>query len=396
MVRNASLFCQILEFFPRGRFQALVREYGVERSAKGFTSWSQFVSMLFCQLAQMKSLREICNGLTSCMGKVRHLGIQEAPCRSTLAYANEHRHWAFFEALFKDMLSYCIQQAPQKKFRFKNKLLSLDATVIDLCLAMFPWATFRQTKGAVKLHMLLDHDGYLPVYAYISEGSVHEIQIARTIDLPADSIVAMDRGFTDFSLYGTWTDRKVWFVTRLKDNAVYETLENREVPKRGVILSDELILLTGVKARETCPHTLRRITVWDEVNQCPIVLLTNHLRFAASTIAAIYKDRWQIEIFFKTLKQNLKVKTFVGTSENALKIQIWTALIALLIVKHLQHRARFNWSLSNLVAMLRLNLFTYRLLNDWLDDPWETPPLGPSSGQQDLPFPGSGQHVVKS
>jgi hypothetical protein len=395
MIRQMSLFSQLLNEFSRPAFVGLVRKHQTERCAKGFSSWSHFVAMLFCQLAQAKSLREICDGLRCCLGKLVHIGMKSGPRRSTLAYANQHRSWELFQDLFFEMLQRCQEVAPQKKFRFKNKLLSLDATVIDLCLNLFPWARFRQTKGAVKLHLLLDHDGYLPTYAWIREAAVHEINIARLLELPAGSVLALDMGYVDYRLYSTWTNRKIWFVTRTRCNVRYRVVERRPPVQRRRILADDIIAWTNFYARKNCPQRLRRIVVWDPDKEEEIVLLTNHMDFAASTIAAIYKDRWQIEIFFKTLKQNLKVKTFVGTSENALKVQIWTALIAMLLIKYLKFRATLSWSMSNLISLLRLNLFTYRSLWDWLNHPFDTPPLEPQPVQLALPIPGLGQHLVK-
>jgi hypothetical protein len=394
MVRHASLFSQLIALFDRKKFYELVYRHKSERFAKKFTSWDHFVSMLFCQIAQAKSLREICGGLACCMGKMRHLGMKKAPNKSTLSYANTHRPWQMYRDLFYDTLKWCRLAAPGKhKFRFKNKLLSLDSTTISLCLSMFPWAEFRRTKGAVKLHLLLDHDGYLPTYAYISNGKKHDINVARNISLSAGSIVALDRGYTDYSLYAYWTKNDVYFVTRLKDNADYTVIHEFEVPQKRNILSDQLIVLTGYYSQKYCPYPLRKIVVWDKDNERQIVLLTNHLDFGATTISAIYKDRWQIEIFFKALKQNLKIKTFVGTSENALYIQIWTALIAILLLKFLQFKSKFDWALSNLVAFLRWNLFSYRNLWDWLDSPFDVLPVIPKSVQYPLPFAGVGQHL---
>lgn len=382
MNKSISMFGQILHVVPKSDFYTIVKETGAERGAKGFSCWGQFVSMLFCQVGQAKSLREICGGLASCLGKLKHLGISEAPRRSTLAYANEHRSWTVYQKLFFQVLSICKPLAKgRKKFRFKNPLFSLDATIIDLCATMFDWATYRKTKGAVKLHLLLDHEGYLPVFAHITEGNVHEINMAKDLSLPAGSIVAMDRGYNDYGLFAKWTEQGVFFVTRLKDNALYHVVEEHAVQERGPVLEDQIIELDGAAAQTKCSHRLRRVEVWDAENKRSIVLLTNNLKLASATIAAIYKDRWQIEIFFKTIKQNLKVKTFVGTSANALKIQIWTALIAILLLKYLQFRSRIAWSLSNLVALLRYNLFTYRDLWAWLDDPFETPPLEPGGEQ---------------
>ena len=394
MVRNASLFSQLLNLINRQRFYELIYRHGSERYAKGFSSWDHFVSMLFCQLAQAKSLREICGGLACCLGKLRHLAMVKAPSKSTLSYANAHRPWQMFEDLFYETLKFCRQAAPSKKFRFKNKLLSLDSSTISLCLAMFPWAKFRRTKGAIKLHLLLDHDGYLPSYAYIENAKRHDITIARKLALSPGSIIAMDRAYNDYKLYAQWTQNDIYFVTRLKQNADFMFVEVRDIPQNRNIIADDLIMFTGYYAQKDCPYPLRRIVVWDPEKDREIVLLTNHLDFGATTVAAIYKDRWQIEIFFKALKQNLKVKTFVGTSENALYIQIWTALIAMLLIKFLQFKSKISWSLSNLIAFLRWNLFTYRNLWEWIDKPFETKPIVPESVQYSLAFKGFGQHPL--
>lgn len=385
MVRCTSLFSQVLSLISRVEFAKHVKELKAERGTKGFSCWGQLVGMLFCQLAQAQSLREICDGLRCCLGKLNHLGLKEAPHRSTLSYANAHRPWEVFERTFYGVLEACRKLTPKKKFRFRNKLLSLDASVIDLCVTLFDWAKFRQTKGAVKLHLLLDHEGYLPSFALITDGKTHEIKVARTLKLPVGSIVAIDRGYNDYRLFGQWTQAEIWFVTKMKSHTSYEVVEKRRALVERNILSDEIIRLTGQEAEKKCPHQLRRVVAWDEQKQESIVLLTNHLDFGATTISAIYKDRWQIELFFKALKQNLKVKTFVGTSANALRIQIWTALIAMLLLKYLQLKSRLGWALSNLVALLRWNLFTYRDLWEWIDDPFETPPLSSLPEQLVLP-----------
>ena len=395
MVRHASLFSQLVALFDRKKFYELVHRHRSERFAKRFNSWDHFVAMLFCQVAQAKSLREICGGLACCLGKMRHLGMRRAPNKSTLSYANAHRPWRMFEDLFYDTLHWCRQAAPGKhKFRFKNKLLSLDSTTISLCLSLFPWAKFRRTKGAVKLHLLLDHDGYLPTYAYISNGQKNELTVTRKTTLPAGSIVTMDRGYNDYRLFASWTRDGIYFVTRLKDNADYFVIHEYDLPQNRNVLSDQLVLFTGPQSQNKCPYPMRRLEVWDKVKERRIVLLTNHLEFGPTTISDIYKDRWQIELFFKALKQNLKVKTFVGTSENALYIQIWTALIAMLLIKYLQFKSKFAWSLSNLIAFFRWNLFSYRDLWDWIDSPFEVLPIVPRSVQYLLPFSGVGQHLA--
>ena len=388
MIQAASLFNQLLQHFPRAEFAALVRKHNAERGAKGFTCWAQLVAMLFCQMAHADSLREICNGLACSVGKLVHLGIGVAPNKSTLAYANKHRPATLYEELFYTALGRFRDEKGlgirKQRFRFKNKLLSLDSTTISLCLEMFPWAKFRRAKGGVKAHVLLDHDDYLPRYVLITEARRSDVKMADAFPLNPGSIVVMDRGYNDYALFGKWTDEGIHFVTRLKDNAVYEVLEEGLLPANRNIRSDQLIQFTGEKAQKDCPSPLRRVAVWDAVNEREIVLLTNLQEFAATTIAAIYKDRWEIELFFKALKQNLKVKTFVGTSENALRIQIWTALIAILLLKWLHHLSKAKWSLSNLASMLRMNLFTYRDLTAWLDNPFGTPPILPESQQLTL------------
>lgn len=385
MVQAMSLFNQLLQHFPSLEFAALVKKHSAERAAKGFGCKTQLVAMLFCQLAHVDSLREICNGLACCLGKLVHLGIGVAPNKSTLAYANKHRPAKLYEELFYTALGRFRDAKGlglrKQRFRFKNKLLSLDSTTISLCLEMFPWAKFRRAKGGVKAHVLLDHDDYLPRYVLITEARRSDVRMAGAFPLNRGSIVVMDRGYNDYALFGKWTAEEIYFVTRLKDNAAYEVVEECAVPENRNIRSDQLIRFTGEKAQEDCSCLLRRVVVWDAVNERAIVLLTSLLAFGSTTIAAIYKDRWEIELFFKALKQNLKVKSFVGTSENALRIQIWTALIAILLLKWLHHLSKAKWSLSNLASMLRLNLFTYRDLSAWLDNPFGTPPILPESQQ---------------
>lgn len=386
MKASCSMFSQILKLIPRTDFERIVKETGAEYRSKGLSSWSQFVGMLFCQLGRAHSLREIEGGLKSCEGKLAHLGI-EAPARSSLSYANAHRPWALFEKVFYGLFEIVAAKVVgKKKFRFKNKLVSLDSTVIDLCLSMYDWAKFRRTKGAVKLHLVLDHDGYLPCFGLITDGKVADVKAAHQIHFAPDTIVVDDRGYNDYRLFAKWTDASVYFVTRMKDNALFEVVEERTPPRNRGVLKDQIIRLTGTGAEGKCPHLLRRVEAIREDTGDLLVFLTNHHTLGASTIAAIYKDRWQIELFFKALKQNLKIKTFVGTSANAVKTQIWTALISMLLLRYLQLSSRFGWSLANLVALLRMNLFTHRDLMAWLDKPFATPPDPRDNPQATLAF----------
>jgi hypothetical protein len=389
MNRVCSIFYQILELLPRLEFEEQVRKYKAERHSRGFSSWAQLVAMLFCQLGHAQSLREIAGGLASCEGKLRHLGIEDAPKRSTLSYANEHRPWQLYEGVFYVLLKRCQGEAAgqKRKFKFRHKLLSIDSTVIPLCLSMFDWAKYKRAKGAVKLHMVLDHDGYLPSYAVLSDGKTSDITAAKKMNFAPDTMLVFDRGYTDYDWWLSLTRQKIHFVTRLKDSAEYGVVEQREVLKNGAITRDEVILLTSQQeiGKEAL---LRRIEIWVEEKKETMVFITNNMKLAASTIAAIYKERWQIELFFKAIKQSLRIKTFVGTSENAVQTQIWTALIAILIVKYLQLRSTFTWSLSNLVALLRQQLFVYRDLFTWLNDPFQAPPAlkGIHDGQLALTF----------
>jgi len=377
MRRFCSIFSQLLQLFPRLEFESAVKQHQAEYHARGFTSWGQFVAMLFCQLGRAHSLREICGGLASCEGKLQHLGIPVAPKRSTLSYANEHRPWELFQTVFEQLLGRCQSwvagQGGKKKFRFQNRLLSLDATVIDLCVSLFDWAEFRRTKGAIKVHLLLDHDGYLPSFAVITPGKMHEVKVARKLRFDPGTVLVFDRGYVDYQWFVELTRQQVWFVTRLKQSATYQVVEKREVPERGQVLGDEVIFFPGL-AEPSEEYFFRRVEIWDPEKEESVVFLTNHKSFGPTTIGRIYRDRWQVELFFKALKQNLKIKTFVGTSANAVHTQVWTALIAMLLLRYLQLQAKFAWSLSNLAALLRQQLFVYRDLARWLDEPFEAPP----------------------
>jgi hypothetical protein len=343
--------------------------------------------MLFCQLGAARSLREICHGLAASEGKLRHLGIALAPSRSTLAYANEHRPWQLYQTVFSNLLQRCHSVASgKKKFRFKNKLLSLDSTSIDLCASLFDWAKYKRTKGAAKLHLLLDNEGYLPCFACITDGKQHDVTVGRTLRFQPGTIVVFDKGYVDYHWWEQMSADGVYFVTRFKRDLHIQQVAEREVPPHSQVRRDQDIAITPYRKDFTLQ--LRLVTIWDEEKQEEITFLTNHLKFGPTTIARIYKERWQIELFFKSLKQLLRIKTFVGTSANALKTQIWIALIAMLVLKYLHLKSQFGWSLSNLVALLRQQLFVYRDLYLWLDTPFQAPPVleGLHDGQLLLGF----------
>jgi hypothetical protein len=306
MKRFCSIFSQLLQLFPRLEFEQAVKKHQAERGAKGFTSWGQFVAMLFCQIGRAHTLREICGGLASCEGKLKHLGVAEAPKKSTLAYANENRPWEMYQTVFGQLLEKCqstvMESGWKKKFRFKNKLASLDSSTIDLCLSLFDWAKFRRTKGAVKLHLLLDHDGYLPSYAVITDGKKSDIKVARTMKFASGTVLVMDRGYNDYDWFAELTDAGVFFVTRMKTNADYEVVAKRKTPENSRVVKDEDIFFFSM-AKVGKEYFFRRVEVWDDEKQRTLVFLTNHLMFGATTIAAIYKDRWKVELFFDVATQ---------------------------------------------------------------------------------------------
>jgi hypothetical protein len=385
MQRVSSIFAQLVNLVPRVVFDDAVKQHQANKHSKAMPAWSQFIALLYCQLGGARSLREVIGGLAASEGKLKHLGVKKAPCRSTLSYANKHRPWQVYRSVFEQVVGLCQGEAVAKgrKFRFKHPVLSLDSTVIPLCMEMFEWAQYTRTKGAAKVHTVLDNRSLLPQYAVITNGKTSDIKAARSLHFEAGAILVMDRAYEDHKWWRKLTAGGVFFVTRLKDSTTYRIVEERSKPA-GAILRDEVIELCSEPESDS-PMRLRRIEMWLEDKQQTIVFVTNHLKLAASTIAAIYKDRWQIELFFKAIKQSLRIKSFIGTSENAVQTQIWTALIAIVLVRYLQLRSTWKWSLSNLVALLRCQLFVYRDLWKWINEPFQ-PPVDLDSPQLSLVF----------
>jgi len=367
MAHCNTIFHQMLKLIPRHHFGKLETEHGTGRKARSFTRWSQLVHLLSMQLTARVSLRDGVSSLKARIKSLYHLGVKPV-ARSTFADANHQRPASFFEALFGLMYRRCQPLAPKHKFRFKNKLFSLDATVVSLCLTLFPWAAFRRTKGGIKLHTLLDHDGYLPAFVAVSPAREPDIKKARSLSLPKGSIVVEDLGYTDYAWYAQLTAQKIFFVTRQKRNARYEVLERRKVNTYQGLLSDHTIRLTGAKAQE-CPMPLRRIAYCDAATGRRYVFLTNHFQLAAKTIADIYKERWQIEIFFRFIKQNLKIKAFIGNSENAVLTQIYAALIVYLLLCYLKFMCNLSITLQNCIRILQLNLFRTCTVQELFEPP---------------------------
>jgi len=387
---HITLFSQIIQKIDRSIFNRLVREKQTDKACKGFTSWNHLVSMLFCHFAKSTSLRDISNGLRSATGNLNHLGVTRAPSKSSISYQNKHRNADLFKELYYALLSHLGQQARFKRVKLKIKVpvYLLDATIISVCLSIFNWATYRTKKGAIKMHTLLDYDGKLPVYVHITPASVADNIGAYDIPLETWSVVVADRFFIDFPMLHIWDSNGVYFVIRHKNNLSYTSIRERDLPDNHAqhVLIDEEIELKSAVSKAKYPKKLRRVAVWDDKNKQTIELITNNFTWAAQTIAQLYKSRWEIEIFFRDLKQLLHIKTFIGTSENAVMIQIWTALITILLLKVLKASATYKWHLSNLVAFIRLNIFVKIDLQLWLNKPFEDHDKPPDTYRQGVLF----------
>lgn len=379
MSHHNTVFAQLLKFVSRHEFETLAKQHHEGQKLRKMSRWSQFVALSLAQFAGRSSLRDIVSNLSAQTSKLYHLGSGQVT-RSSLARVNEAQPYTLYEALFHKLLSRCQSLAPRHGFRFKNKLYSLDASTIDLCLSVFPWAKFRTTKGAVKLHVGLDHDGLLPSFVTVTDGKSHDVTIGRTLDLPVDSIVVMDRAYIDYSWFNALNTKGIFFVTRQKRNARYRVIERRPVLKNKNLTSDQTIVLTGTKA-DNCPIPLRRIGYRDPETGKQYVFLTNNFTLAAKTIADIYKARWQIELFFKCIKQNLKIKSFVGTSKNAVLTQIWIAMCTYLLLTWIKFSSRIERSLQQMIRLLQLNLFERRELLPLLKGAPPNPPDIPTQTQ---------------
>jgi hypothetical protein len=398
-MKNSHIFTQVLQHINWDAFSSIVAKHKGDKAAKGITCRSQFIMMLFAHVAGFDSLREICQGMETQGGHLNHMGIEKIPKKSSLSYANMHRPWMIYRDMFEAMVTE-LQPKISRKSKprgFKGKLLSIDSTTIDLCLAMFPWAKFHHKKGAVKIHTVLDHDGLIPVFADISNGRMHDSRAFKNMLsdhpslFPEDCWVVMDRAYNEYLSFGEMTEKNIWFVTRIKSNAIYHVKETLEVPQNSNIISDEVIELSSTKGQQ-CGYYLRRVVVDDVANNRKIELLCNNLKFGATTIAAMYKNRWQVELFFKQIKQNLKIKSFVGTSENAVKTQIYCALCAIVLLNYLksisdskrEYCKQKSFSFSNMASLLRISLFRCSSLDEWLANPFVPPPEYSDCEQQNL------------
>ena len=367
MLKVGTIFTELLKLIPRYQFDRSVEKYQGDYYCKSFTAWRQFITMLYSQIKNKDSLRDIVTGLRTQSNKWYHLGLDKV-CRSTLSDANNKRDYRIFEELFYQLLARCKSFTPKHKFRFKNSLYSIDASTIDLCLSVFPWAKFRKTKGAIKLHCLYDHSGALPSFMVVTDGKAHEAKVMKekNFPLPPDSIVSVDRGYLDFKWLYSLAKKRVYFVTRAKSNFNYHVIGQHKEPKGKGVLKDEIISLGGFYAKKDYSDNLRRIEFYDEERKKKLVFLTNQFGLAASSIAAIYKARWQIELFFKWIKQNLKIKSFLGTSKNAVMIQIWVAMCYYLLLAYLKYQTKYAHSMLELTRLIKETLFDRKNLIDIL------------------------------
>lgn len=370
---KVSLFSQVLQLIDRNLFRSLVRKHDTDKHNKGINSWTHLVSMLFMHMANATSVRDISNGLRSATGDLSHLGVVRSPSKSTISYINAHRSYKLFEELYYnllDRLEPSLQRRSQYGRRLKRQIFIMDSSIIPLSLGLFDWAKFRTRKGAIKLHAVLDYNTGLPCYGVISEGKKHDINIARETEFPAESVLVVDRAYVDFDWLYNLDSSGVFFVTRLKSNADIQVAQSYLIDqKKEHLLSDQDIELTGFYTAKKYPKHLRIVKVYDQRNDQELILLTNNMFWTADTIAQLYKARWNVETFFKYLKQLFHVKTFIGTSPNAVRIQMWTAMIAILLLSYLKNTAKYKWHLSNLVSFLRINLFVKIELWKWVNNP---------------------------
>lgn len=381
MSHKNTTFSMLLQLVARHDFEKCVKSHRGDAYSKGFNCWNQFTAMLFGQLSSQTGLRGIETGLSMNRNSLYHLGIKEVK-RSTLAYANENRSHEIYRDLFYSLLKKLHGNQKKHKFQFKNPLYSIDASTIDLCLNLFPWAKFRRNKGGIKLHVKLDHSGYIPSFVSLTEAKVHEMNAIRKMPFQKGDVIVFDRGYTDYKQYSTYCEEGIYFVTRLKRNACCDILKEAETDQYENISFDKSIRMNGLYTAKDCPHRLRIVESYDAETDQTIVLLTNHHGWSPETIAAIYKDRWQIEVFFKTIKQNLKIKSFFGTSRNAVLTQIWIAMISFLLLKYLIDSSTQSWSVGYLIAVIPILLFLRKDIWVWLNKPKDEPDLINYSGLQ--------------
>ena len=365
MSHTNTAFHQLLKLVSRHGFEALAKQHHTGQKLRHASRWDQFVGLAMSQISGRQSLRDIQSNLESQRHKLYHLGAKPI-ARSTLARLNEHQPAELYQALFYQLLNRCKQQPGQHKFRFKNPLYSLDASAINLSMKLFPWAAHREDTCNVKLSVGLNHGTQVPEFVALSEGNESDLIQGRQFHFPKGSIVAFDKGYVDYGWYKCLTEQGVFFVTRLRPNSIYKVIERRNIQRSQGITSDQVIQLNSAHAFKRGAPRLRRVGYTDRETGKHYVFLTNHFGLSAVSIAAIYKDRWQVELFFKAIKQNLKIKAFVGTSRNAVLTQLWIAMITYLLLAFARHSAKVGWTVQRILRVLQLSLFDRRSLEQIL------------------------------
>lgn len=361
-----TIFNQLLNLVPYNKFQKAVEEHNADKYTKKFNSFHHFITLFYAQITEKDSLRDIVCPINIQKNNLQFFALPEIK-RSTLSDANNKRDYRIFESLFYTLLNKTISLTPKHNFKFKNQLYSIDSTTIDLCLSLFDWAKFRKRKGAVKIHTKLNHNGNIPDFLTITDGKCSDIRAAKeNFDFIADSIVVMDKGYIDFKWFYSLHKQGVFFVTRAKENMFYEVIEQQEFAEGTGVVSDERIRLRHDKSLADYPEQFRMVKYYDIKTNKLYTFITNNFKLAAKTIADIYKSRWQVELFFKWIKQNLKIKSFLGTSKNAVMSQIWVAMIVYLLVSYIKFQTKSNLSILEFTRILRATLFQRIALIDLL------------------------------
>jgi putative transposase len=368
MAYNNSVLSQLLKLLPRHEFERLANHYDGKRRSDALSRWSQFVALTIGQLGGRRSLRDIESTIHTQERHRYHLGSQMIS-RSGLSRANEHLNYRFFEGLFQSLYRRCAHGQRGHGFHFKNKLFSLDASLIDVSMKVFPWANFNRKKSAFKLHIGLDHDGLIPAFASVTRSKVSDMAQARFLAFPRGSVIVFDKGYNSYGWHNSLTEKGIFFVTRIRGNAQYRVLKRQPVNKSSGVTSDQTIEYTSPRKDIQALKPIRRVGYRDQQTGKHYVFITNQFNWSAKTIADIYKQRWQVELFFKWIKQNLKIKAFLGTTENAVMTQIMAALCVYLLLAYLKFKSKIDKSLQQIIRLLQLNLFTRRSLLDLLQPP---------------------------
>jgi len=372
MAHHNTIFSQVLKLIPRHKFDSLSRQHDGQRRSDALPRWSQFVALATAHLGGRTSLRDITTSLDSQASRHYHLGCKKVS-KSALGRANEKLDYQFYCDLFSGLYQRCVGKAGKHPFRFKGKMFSIDGSLFDVAMEIFPWANYNNKKAAFKLHLGLDHDGLIPAFATVTVGKGSEMEQARSFAFPKGSVVVFDKGYNDYVWHNTLTEKGIFFVTRIRGNAVYEVIKTRKVRENSGVISDETIRYSSKMNIKRGLKPIRKVVYLDAETNKEYTFITNHFRWSANTIADIYKQRWQVELFFKWIKQNLKLKSFIGTSLNAVVTQIMVALCVHLMLKWMKFTFSLKQSPMQIIRLLQMNLFVSRNLMELFKPPEPKP-----------------------